>query len=68
MENSPASNDYQPGFMVDLMAKDLGLALDNAQSTQSKTPLGQLALELYQSKQAQGDGKKDFSSIIELLS
>jgi 3-hydroxyisobutyrate dehydrogenase len=29
-EGSAASNDYQPGFMVDLMAKDLGLARDVA--------------------------------------
>jgi len=68
MANSPASNDYEPGFMVDLMAKDLGLAIDNAQTTQSQTPLGKMALELYKSKQKSGDGKKDFSSIIELFS
>ena len=68
MENSPASNNYQPGFMVDLMAKDLGLAIGNAQATNSKTPLGAMALELYKEKQNQGDGKKDFSSIIESLS
>ena len=67
METSPASNDYKPGFMVDLMAKDLGLAMNNAATTHSKTPLGQLALEMYQQKQTQGDGQKDFSSIIELL-
>jgi 3-hydroxyisobutyrate dehydrogenase len=67
MENSPASNQYKPGFMVDLMTKDLGLAMDNAASTNSNTPLGQLAFEMYQQKQDQGDGQKDFSSIIELL-
>ncbi len=67
LENAPASNGYKPGFMVDLMAKDLGLALDNAASTRSHTPLGKLAFELYQKKQQQGDGKRDFSSIIELL-
>ena len=68
MESSPASNNYKPGFMVDLMAKDLGLALDNAAATNSNTPLGQLALEMYKQKQEQGDGQKDFSSIIELVS
>jgi len=68
MENSPASNNYKPGFMVDLMAKDLGLAMDNATATNSNTPLGKLALEMYTQKQGQGDGQKDFSSIIELLS
>jgi len=68
MENSPASNNYKPGFMVDLMAKDLGLAMDNAAATNSNTPLGKLALDMYTKKQDQGDGQKDFSSIIELLS
>jgi len=68
MKGSPASNDYQPGFMVDLMTKDLGLAIDNAGSTKSKTPLGKHAYDMYLEKQASGDGKRDFSSIIESLS
>lgn len=68
MPAAPASNNYQPGFMVDLMAKDLGLAINNANSCGSATPLGQLALELYQEKQEAGDGKRDFSSILELIS
>jgi len=68
METSPASNDYQPGFMVDLMTKDLTLAIDNAGNTGSQTPLGKMALALYQNKQKAGDGKRDFSSIIESLS
>lgn len=67
MPTSPASNDYKPGFMVDLMTKDLGLAMDNAKNQSSATPLGALALELYQQKQASGDGARDFSSIIELI-
>lgn len=68
MPNSPASNDYKPGFMVDLMAKDLGLAIDNALVTGGNTPLGKMALDLYAQKQDCGDGQRDFSSIIELLS
>lgn len=67
MEKSPASNNYLPGFMIDLMTKDLGLAIANAESTQSKTPLGKMALDMYREKQSKGDGSKDFSSIIESL-
>jgi len=67
MEGSPSSNDFKPGFMVDLMTKDLGLAISNAEVSNSKTPLGQLAYELYKAKQAAGDGGKDFTSIIESL-
>lgn len=68
MPSSPASNNYQPGFMVDLMTKDLTLALQNASQSGANTPLGKVALELYSQKQQQGDGQRDFSSIIELLS
>lgn len=68
MQQAPASNDYKPGFMVDLMTKDLGLAINNAKKTDSRTPLGDVALELYKKKQNSGDGQRDFSSIIELLS
>ncbi len=68
MKTSPASNNYQPGFMVDLMTKDLGLAVENAEATGSKIPLGKVALALYQEKQSKGDGLRDFSSIIELFS
>ena len=65
--DSPASRNYAPGFMVDLMAKDLGLATANAKSTGSKIPLGEQAAALYRQKQEAGDGRKDFSSILQLL-
>ncbi len=45
MEKAPASNDYKPGFMVDLMVKDLGLAMDIAGRSDVDNPLGQLAQE-----------------------
>ena len=31
MPNAASSNDYKPGFMTDLMCKDLGLAVDDQQ-------------------------------------
>jgi len=65
--NVPSSNDYQGGFMVDLMAKDLGLAAECAQLSQSATPLGSLARNLYVTHQRQGNGKLDFSSIFRLF-
>jgi len=63
MEGTPASNDYQGGFMVDLMNKDLGLALDAAQASNSAVPLGIKASELFKDHGAQGYGGLDFSSI-----
>ena len=67
MENVPSSNDYQGGFMVDLMAKDLGLAMDTAVQSQSSTPMGALARNLFAMHAATGNGGKDFSSIFNLF-
>jgi 3-hydroxyisobutyrate dehydrogenase len=67
MENVPSSNDYQGGFMVDLMAKDLGLAMDTAVTSKSSTPMGALARSLYAMHAAAGNGSKDFSSIFNLF-
>ncbi len=66
--NVPSSNNYQGGFMVDLMAKDLGLASECAQQSQSATPMGALARNLYVQHQRQGNGKLDFSSIFRFFS
>ncbi len=68
LPNVPASNSYQGGFMVDLMAKDLGLASECAQQSQSSTPMGALARNLYVQHQRQGNGKLDFSSIFRFFS
>ena len=67
MEGVPASNDYRPGFMVDLMVKDLGLAMDIAGRAGVDNQLGQLAHALYEAHGAEGNGPRDFSSIIERL-
>jgi 3-hydroxyisobutyrate dehydrogenase len=64
MENAPASRDYAGGFLVDLMSKDLGLAMETADASQSSVPLGALAKNLYRVHQQLHDaGRLDFSSI-----
>ncbi|MGJ8686538.1 MAG: 3-hydroxyisobutyrate dehydrogenase [Spongiibacteraceae bacterium] len=67
MPSAPASNDYQPGFMVQLMLKDLGLAMENSLQTQSSVPMGALARSLYASFSSKGNAQRDFSSILELF-
>lgn len=67
MENAPASNDYKPGFMVDLMVKDLGLAMEIAELSDVDNSMGQLARELYGQHQESGNGQRDFSSILQKL-
>ena len=63
MENVPSSHHYQGGFMSKLMQKDLNLALQTAEASQAKTPMGAKAAELY-SAHASEHSEKDFSSII----
>ena len=63
MEGVPASNNYQGGFQVDLMAKDLGLAWETALSSKSSIPMGSLARNLFALHAQKGNGGLDFSSI-----
>ncbi|MFT4653193.1 MAG: 3-hydroxyisobutyrate dehydrogenase [Patiriisocius sp.] len=65
MDNVPSSNAYQGGFIVDLMNKDLHLAMSAAAATQSVVPMGALAKSMYQLHKLRGNGAKDFSSIYE---
>lgn len=66
-ENSAASKGYKPGFMVDLMIKDLGLAMENSLQSKSTVPMGSLARSLYAAHGIAGNGQQDFSSILKLL-
>ena len=63
MATAPASRNYEGGFLNKLMAKDLGLAKEASESTNSETPMGDLARKLYQDLINQGYGDLDFSSI-----
>lgn len=63
MENAPASRNYEGGFLVNLMTKDLGLAFDNAVKNQASIPMGSLARNLFSLHAGQGNGTLDFSSI-----
>ncbi|MEM9621792.1 MAG: 3-hydroxyisobutyrate dehydrogenase [Pseudomonadota bacterium] len=64
MPDVPADRGYSGGFLVDLMRKDLGLALQTAQASASSIPLGSLAHNLYQvHRQTHDAGQLDFSSI-----
>lgn len=66
MDGVPASRDYQGGFMVDLMFKDLGLAMEVSQQSASATPMGSAARALFNLHKSAGNGALDFSSLIRL--
>lgn len=67
IENAPASRGYSGGFSVDLMLKDLTLATDAAKQSKQSVFMGALAQQLYQIFSNQGEGRHDFSAIINLL-
>ncbi|QHQ34523.1 3-hydroxyisobutyrate dehydrogenase [Algicella marina] len=64
---SPADNDYRPGFAAELMLKDLLLSQDAAESTGATTPIGARATELYANFVEQGGRGRDFSAVLEML-
>lgn len=63
LPDSPASNDWQPGFMTDLMAKDLDLAL--AYAGRAGTPLftSGLVRQVLGAASEAGYGREDFSAL-----
>mgnify|MGYP001158642715 FL=1 len=65
--NTPADNNYIPGFSADLMLKDLGLAKTAAEETNSFTPLGKEAYALYENFFSKGGKGKDFSAILNFI-
>ena len=65
--NTPADNNYIPGFSADLMLKDLGLAKTAAEETNSFTPLGKEAYALYENFYSKGGKGKDFSAILNFI-
>ncbi len=60
-------HDYQAGFFVDLARKDLGLALDLAESVGARTALVREAWKLYGEASAAGFGTLDSCGLLNLL-
>ncbi|WP_296473824.1 3-hydroxyisobutyrate dehydrogenase [Roseinatronobacter sp.] len=62
---SPADNDYKPGFAAELMLKDLRLSQQAAEAVDADTPMGARATELYAAFVDNEDGKgRDFSALL----
>ena len=64
---SPANRDYQAGFAVDMMLKDLKLAQQASATSGATTPMGALAESLYALYSNGGNGGMDFSAIVKML-
>ena len=61
---SPASNDYRPGFATGLMAKDLTLAREAIEATDTPADFGLAAYRAYTEFDSEETSGKDFSAII----
>ncbi|MEM7217765.1 MAG: 3-hydroxyisobutyrate dehydrogenase [Pseudomonadota bacterium] len=58
---SPANRDYEPGFTVAMMLKDLNLARDAATAAGADTAFGEQARQFYEALAEKGQEGKDFS-------
>ena len=70
MENrgsTKAKGEFEFGFAVDWMRKDLGIALDQARALGASLPLAAMVDQWYAQVQARGGGRWDTSSLSDLL-
>jgi 3-hydroxyisobutyrate dehydrogenase-like beta-hydroxyacid dehydrogenase len=58
---------FQPGFKLDLMKKDLNLAVDSAQALAVPLSFGSLAAQVFAAASTAGRGAQDFSAAADFL-
>jgi 3-hydroxyisobutyrate dehydrogenase-like beta-hydroxyacid dehydrogenase len=61
------ANEFDFGFAVDWMRKDLGIVLEQARETGAHLPITALVDQFYSQVQGNGGGRFDTSSLISLL-
>ena len=62
-----AKGEFDFGFAVDWMRKDLGLALDEARATGATIPVAAIVDQFYADVQKAGHGRRDTSVLVERL-
>lgn len=60
------SDNYVPGFMTELMRKDMSLAVAMADRLKVPTPVASGALQQYTAAMNQGHSEKDFAAVIKV--
>jgi 3-hydroxyisobutyrate dehydrogenase len=61
------NGSFQPGFMTDLLHKDLGLALDLAAENAVPAAMTALTRQMYEMARAEGYGREDYTSVMKVL-
>jgi 3-hydroxyisobutyrate dehydrogenase len=64
---APSSRDYAPGFTVDLMCKDLGLAVNAARELRVPVAVAATAQQVLRMASSHGYGRKDVTSVYAFL-
>ncbi|MFH1032165.1 MAG: 2-hydroxy-3-oxopropionate reductase [Chloroflexota bacterium] len=59
--------DFKPGFMIDLMQKDLNLIMGAADATKTPLPVTSLIHQMFYSLQSAGDGKSGTQALVKAL-
>ena len=54
---------HKPGFMLDLLRKDLAAALDSARAMGVPMPASSLAYQMYTASSGEGHGREDYSAV-----
>jgi 3-hydroxyisobutyrate dehydrogenase len=67
VDSAASSRQYAPGFMTDLMAKDLGVAVSAAREKRVPVVVAPAAQQLYRMASSHGLGREDFSSVYKFL-
>jgi 3-hydroxyisobutyrate dehydrogenase len=62
-----AAHDYRPGFMIDLMQKDLRLVMQSGQESKTPLPMASLVHHLFTSAQAHEHGREGTQALYDVL-
>ncbi|MEA2721549.1 MAG: 3-hydroxyisobutyrate dehydrogenase [Candidatus Eremiobacteraeota bacterium] len=57
------AGSHKPGFMLDLLRKDLAAALDSARAMGVPMPASSLAYQMFTATSGEGHGRDDYSSV-----
>ncbi len=61
------NRDFAPGFMVDLIQKDLRLVMESAAGAQAALPATSLVNQLFRTSQARGEGLEGTQALVKVL-
>ena len=67
LETTPSSRDYENGFSMELITKDLNIALDCANKTKLDLDLSKASQKYYETIKNEGKHNKDFSYVFQYI-